>query len=120
MTDWIVWYDDQSSFSSDDGEAHEAPTEGFVCALGYDQDGERYIQNGWDFYHYDKETQTWWGCDRYGLHDRLRRNAIYAYKEGRTVSKLRFQEIMALAKNHPNFPMQRPYMARSKPCGDRP
>lgn len=120
MTDWVIYYDDGSSFSSCDGEPHEAPTEGFVCALGYDQDGERYIQNGWDFYHYDKETQTWWGCDRYGLHDRLRRNLIYAYKEGRTVSKLRFAEIMKTANDNPDFPLKRPIEPRSGPTGNRP
>jgi hypothetical protein len=99
---WRIFYDDGSTFDSTQGEPHEAPTEGFVCAVGYDETGSRYIMHGWDFYCFDEGQ--WWGMDRMGLHDRLRRNALYAYKEGRTVTKSRFSELTTRAHLDPDFP----------------
>lgn len=101
---WRIYYDLGLYFDSTMGQPHEAPSEGFICAIGYDEAGDRYIQHGWDFYCFDKESQQWWGCDRIGLHDRLRRNVMYAYKEGRTITKTRFQEIMHKAHSDTDFP----------------
>lgn len=102
MPAWRIYYSDGSSFSSDQGEPHEAPSEGFVCAVGYDEAARRYIMHGWDFYCW-AENQ-WWGMDRMGLHDRLRRNAVYAYKEGRTVTRDQFSALMDRAHTDPDFP----------------
>lgn len=103
---WRIYYADGSTFDSTMGEPHEAPPEGFVCAVGYDETGTRYIMHGWDFYQWDRDAAQWWGMDRTGLHDRLRRNLVYAYKEGRTVTKARFQELMNRAHADPDFPMR--------------
>lgn len=102
--DWRIYYDDGSTFDSLDGEPHEAPPEGFICAVGYTPEGSRYIMHGWNFYCYDKETTQWWGCDITGLHDRLRRNVMYAYKEGRTVASVKWQELMNRADRDTDFP----------------
>lgn len=102
--DWRIYYDDGSTFDSLMGEPHTAPPEGFVCAVGYDETGTRYIMHGWDFYQWDQEGSQWWGMDRFGLHDRLRRNLVYAYKEGRTVTKKAFNDLMAAADRDPDFP----------------
>lgn len=102
---WKIFYSDGSTFSFNQGTPEQAPSEGFVCAIGYDETGARYIQHGWDFYCYDLESQQWWGCDRYGLHDRLRRNVMYAYKEGRTLTKTKYQEIMSKAHKDLDFPL---------------
>jgi hypothetical protein len=105
LYDWRIYYDDGSTFDSSQGEPHEAPSHGFICAIGYDQDESRYIQSGWDHYRWDKETHSWWGTDLLGVFDRLRFNKeIYAYKEGRTVSKIAFQEIMDKAHRDKDFP----------------
>ena len=97
IPEWKIYYDDGSTFSDLDGEPHEAPPEGFICAVGWDENGDRYIMHGWDFYCWDLEANQWWGMDRCGLHDRLRRNKVYAYKEGRTVTKSAWQHIMGVA-----------------------
>lgn len=94
MKPWKIFYDDGTTFSSDDGQPHEAPAFGFICAVGYDERGERYTMKGWDHYCFDEETDQWWGMDLSGLFDRLARNKVYAYKMGRTVSKTRYQEIL--------------------------
>ena len=102
--EWRIYYDDGATFSNLDGEPDEAPPFGFICAVGYDETGKRYIMHGWDHYCWDKEAKQWWGMDQYGLIDRLARNLVYAYKQGRTVTKTRFQEIMQDANLDPDFP----------------
>lgn len=102
--EWRIYYDDGATFSSLDGTPEHAPPFGFICAIGYDETGTRYIMHGWDHYCWDKEAKQWWGMDQYGLIDRLARNLVYAYKQGRTVTKARFQEIMQAANLDPDFP----------------
>lgn len=104
MPSWRVYYEDGSTFSSDDGPPERAPPFGFICAIGYDETGGRYIMHGWDHYCWDVAAQQWWGMDLCGLIDRLARNVVTAYKQGRTVTKTRFQEIMQAANLDPEFP----------------
>ncbi len=103
---WRIYYADGSTFDSTDGEPHEAPTEGFICAVGYNESDERYIMHGWNFYCWDKTSSQWWGCDQFGLHDRLRRNVLYAYKEGRTICKTEWNHLMHSAHIDPDFPQR--------------
>ena len=104
LSDWRIYYDDGSTFSRLDGMPHEAPSVGFICSIGYDELGDRYIMHGWDHYCYDTASKQWWGMDHMGVFDRLRRNALYAYKEGRTVTKTEWQKILNLAHNDEDFP----------------
>ena len=94
---WKIYYDDGSTFSSADGPPDKAPSLGFICAVGYDESGDRYIMHGWDHYHWDVESQQWWGMDLQGLFDRLIRNKVFAYKMGRTVTKAQWLAIMKRA-----------------------
>lgn len=106
--DWRIYYDDGTTYDSSRGEPHEAPAAGFICAVGYEQDGNRYIMHGWDHYRYDRTIEQWWGMDLFGVFDRLRHGGeVYAYKEGRTVSKALFQKIMNDAHHDPQFPPRR-------------
>ena len=101
---WRIFYSDGSSFDSNDGEPHQAPSLGFICAVGYDEAGDRYIMHGWDHYCYDQETDQWWGCDTFGLFDRLCQNKIYAYKMGRTITKTEYRALMHRADQDKQFP----------------
>ena len=104
---WRIYYDDGSTFDSTMGEPHEAPAHGFVVAVGY-HGGKRYMMQGWDHYRWDRETGQWWGMDLFGVFDRLRFNKeIYAYKEGRTIDKLRWQDMLNRAHHDPDFPVTR-------------
>ena len=87
------------------GEPHEAPVEGFICAVGYDFMGTRYIQSGYNFYFWHKGEERWWGVDIAGLFDCLRRQIVYAYKEGRSIPRLEFQALMEAAHNDKDFPL---------------
>lgn len=101
---WKIFYDDGSTFSIEEGRPEDAPPLGFICAVGYDEANRRYIMHGWDHYCWDIESQQWWGMDMCGLFDRLTRNKVFAYKQGRTVTKDRFTELMQLAHNDHDFP----------------
>lgn len=103
---WRIFYDDGTTFSDLDGQPHEAPPRGFICAVGYDERGRRYIMHGWDHYYFDREANQWWGCEIHGLIDRLCMNRVYAYKLGRTVMVSEWQRLMAAADADPDFPVE--------------
>lgn len=117
MNQWRIYYDDGSTFSWLDGSPEDAPPEGVICIVGYKHSGKRYIAHGGaidspskgyaQFYCFDLETQEWWGMDYAGLLDRLRRNLIHAFKEGRSIPDERFQAIMQRAHEDPDFPQVR-------------
>lgn len=67
--DWRIYYSDGSTFSSLDGPIADAPKMGFICAVGYDESLNRYIQWEWGFYRYDLESLQWWGHDLFGIID---------------------------------------------------
>ena len=104
---WKIFYQDGTTFSSEDGKPCEAPPFGFICAIGYDEADRRYIMHGWDHYGWDIESQQWWGMDLCGLFDRLARNKVYAYKQGRTVTKDDFAAFLKQAHEDPDFPQVR-------------
>lgn len=104
--EWRIYYADGSTFDSEQGEPHEAPSWGFVVSLGYDQDGTRYMMQGWDYYRWDLDTGQWWGMDLIGFIDCSAQNLNYAIKIGRTVAKAQWQQILSEANNDPEFPMQ--------------
>jgi hypothetical protein len=111
---WKIYYSDGSTFDWRQGDPLEAPPEGVICIVGYKSNGKRYITHGGaidspskgyaQFYCFDIETEEWWGMDYAGLLDRLRRNLIYAFKEGRSVRDDLFQKIMHKAHTDPEFP----------------
>ena len=106
--DWRIYYDNGSTFDSNEGGPEDAPAHGFICAVGYEANGKRYIMHGWDHYRWDRDVGQWWGMDLFGVFDRLRFNKeVFAYKEGRTVSVAIWKEIMDRAHRDPDFPVER-------------
>jgi hypothetical protein len=104
---WAIFYEDGTEYHSYMGPPECAPALGFVCAIGYDEDGSRYIMHGYDHYRWDEDTNQWWGMDLVGLLDTLCRNKVKAYKMGRTVSKARFNKIMFKAHSHEDYPQNK-------------
>lgn len=78
LPEWRVFYWDEpeSSFDSNSGDPSQAPRDGFVCAIGYDEGGKRYIMHGWDFYRWDEDASQFWGMDIFGLLDWLKRRKM--------------------------------------------
>lgn len=104
---WKIFYSDGATFSSTEGSPEEAPSMGVICAVGYDESGDRYIMHGWDHYCWDVDSSQWWGMDMVGLFDRLTQNKVCAYKMGRTVIKKEFQALMQEAHTDPEFPQRK-------------
>lgn len=101
--DWRIYLSDGSTFDSLQGEPHEAPSEGFVCAVGYDETGSRYIMQSCDWYCFHKDQ--WWPFHTMdGLFNFLRKNGVYAFKCGETLTKTEFAEVLQRAHNDPDFP----------------
>ena len=86
------------------GEPHEAPPEGVLCIVAKRPDGKRYIASHTPFYCWDVESGEWWPIDMPGLLDRLRRNLIHAFKEGRSVVDEEFLAAHRRADQDPDFP----------------
>jgi len=48
--DWRIYYDDNTQFSSDDGEWEAAPADGVICVVVRSERTGRHIFQGSDFY----------------------------------------------------------------------
>jgi hypothetical protein len=117
---WRIYYSDGSTFDHTQGEPHEAPAEGVLCIVALDRHGRRYIASGHaadgrderlpgryaQFFRYDRDSGEWWPMDMPGLFDALRRNVVYAFKEGRSVDNEIFQAVLTRAHNDPDFSMR--------------
>lgn len=55
---WIIWYDDYSSFSNEDGEPWDAPRLNVVCVALYHQSCGRFLISG-DYYCWHFEDEEW-------------------------------------------------------------
>lgn len=104
MTKWRIYYSDGTTVDNTKGGPQYAPSYGIVCIVQPDDMVGRQIMHGWDWYYWHEETQQWWGCDIYGLLDRLLHNMqVTAVKQGRTVSNKDWQSIMQRANEDPDF-----------------
>lgn len=103
--DWRAFYADGSTFSSLEGSPADAPSDGFICAVGYDEGGKRYIMHSCNWYCWHKDQ--WWPFHTEdGLFNHLRKYGVYAFKTGETVTRTEFQRIMEEANQDPDFPVQ--------------
>jgi hypothetical protein len=73
MTDWIIWYDDKSSFSSDDGEPWDAPRDGVICISVARRACGRYVIHQTNFYCWHFEDNKWVPHDKSGERQYLRK-----------------------------------------------
>ena len=107
---WRLYYENGSTFTNLDGSPEDTPAYGFICAAFPDHDREgnsigRMVMWGWDRYFYHEDYNEWWGCDRFGLDDRMgHRLPVRAVLFGRTVHTTVFREIFERAANDPDFP----------------
>jgi hypothetical protein len=94
MERWIVWYDDFSSFCSDDYEPWEIPRDGVICiAVERDSCG-RYLISSRSYYCWHFQENQWVCHDRDGERQYLRKpGKEKVVLEGYEVSKDFYQEI---------------------------
>jgi hypothetical protein len=70
QAEWIVWYEDGTSFSHNDGAPHEAPRRGVLVVANADKEVGRVLHHRADFYIWHSDHQ-WLPADKWGLMDYL-------------------------------------------------
>lgn len=100
---WKVFYDDGATFSSADGEPHEAPARG-VQVIGQADPlvGRRLLTRG--YYWYDYDDDRWYGGDIFGLFDYLARPGHKTVKFGRTIPRADWEAVKQAANDDPDLP----------------
>jgi hypothetical protein len=100
MTDWIVWYDDETSFSSDDGQPWDAPRDGVVCITASKPSCGRFLIAWRSYYCWHFDEQQWVPHDRDGERQYLRKpGKEKVVLEGYELSKDFYQDI----KHHAEY-----------------
>jgi len=91
---WRIYYDDGSTFSSDDGLPEDAPGYG---VLAIEQDRENTVLCSQDFYLFRNDYGCWIEVHIEGLIDHLVTSAhhVRAVKAGRTVPLSVFKSVLA-------------------------
>lgn len=113
---WRIYYDDGMTFDSSDGEPDDAPSYGVIAICTRDDKCGRLVINGFDFYCFQTESEEWFGCDQWGLLDKLLHNLPFAsWKMGRTVRTEMFDCILHEAINDPDFPIKSAKLKRERP-----
>ncbi len=76
MVEWIIFYDDDTTFSSDDGAPGNAPREGVQCIAVADISCGHYVMAEQNWYAWHFEDDCWIAHDDAGMLQYLRRPGI--------------------------------------------
>jgi hypothetical protein len=75
---WVIYYNDESTFSNEDGKPEDAPKTGVLAVCHFTVDNRRQIEASKDFYYWDptpvykdESGGTFYGCDIAGLYQYL-------------------------------------------------
>jgi len=94
-----IYYDDDSTY---DGAVQLAPCEGVVVIVQEDTNVGREVLHIKDFYYH--EHGRWWGSDRWGMEDYLRRPGWRKIVAGRNTSYANYSTLYDKASRDPDFP----------------
>ena len=113
MADWIVFYADGSSFSSEDGAPEDAPRRGVEIIAQREDDSGRVLWWGHDYFWWLDGHRQWVGGDRIGLVEHLADPGSYkVVLIGKVVPYHAFREIYRQAVNDPRLPPKSTMMAQ--------
>jgi len=101
MVAWRIYYDDGGAFSSGSA-VEDAPCDGVIIIAQADHDVGKEILHRKDFYYW--ERGRWWGCDRYGLEDYLRRPGWKKVLAGRNTEHRNYSALYERARTDPDLP----------------
>lgn len=104
--EWRVYYDDGSTFDSDDGSVQDVPALGVQAVVCHDRCPDsatgRMVAHRFDFYWY--EGPEWFGGDLFGLFDYLVRPGMKKVVFGRSMAVTsEHQRIIDRACGDPDF-----------------
>ncbi len=89
---WKIWYDDGSTFSSDDGSPEEAPVDGILAILEKLTNNTILNHHGNEFYYWSGEN--WYAGNQASL-ERWMRVELPALKFGRWTKSSIWKEVIA-------------------------
>lgn len=102
MLSWRIYYSDDSTFDSSQGEPHESPPLGVQAIVQPDPDMGRVIEWGKDYYWWVGDR--WDGGDLFGLFDYLSQPGVKVVRFGRSMSNAAFRAVYARAVADQDFP----------------
>lgn len=105
-----VFYDDGSTY---DGAVELAPCEGVIIVVQDDPDVGRELLHIKDFYYW--EHGRWWGADRWGMEDYLRRPGWKKVLAGRNTSYANYSALYDRANHDPDFPPKSAFLLTEEP-----
>ena len=111
MADWVIWYQDESSFSSDDGLPQEAPTDGVICLAVSSIECGNYllhVHKEQNFYcwHQDEDPPQWVPHDADGLrqYKKFTDKKDWIILHGYWIGRPRYGRMVVRAQNDPRLP----------------
>jgi len=96
---WIIWYDDGSSFTSEDGQPYEAPRDGVQVVAVEHPNAGRLLWHSADYYCW--QDSEWVPRSLIGLMDYLRKSgAEKIVLQGRATAYKKFTDVYMIALNN--------------------
>lgn len=93
--EWRLYYEDGSTFDSDEGDPFDAPRTGVQVLVLFDEGGHPHLISQADYYYFEPERCAlgWWFADFPGMIDHLHRAARPLVLFGRMMQDSQFTEI---------------------------
>lgn len=106
---WRIYYDDGSTFDSNDGDPDQAPGYGVICIVQPDPDVGRTVMRRFDWYYWNALQSQWWGSsDLFSVLDHVLHRT--GFVDGRTICQARhavdYADICQRAEADPDFPIR--------------
>jgi hypothetical protein len=105
-----VYYDDGTTWSQG---IEDTPCEGVVVIVQDEPDVGREVLHIKDFYYW--EHGRWWGADRWGMEDYLRRPGWKKVLAGRNTFYANYADLYRQACSDPDFPPKSGYLLTESP-----
>jgi len=106
---WIIWYEDGTSFTDEDGAPESTPGWGVQAISQVSEDTGRYNECDADHYVWDLEHSIWLGVDHSGLLHYLALPGFKVVRHGTRVPDAVFQELMKKVEEDTRLPRRSAY-----------
>ena len=103
MRAWAIYYDDGSVIRDTDCLLANLPCDGVIIIAQADDVCGREILHLKDYYYWEQRFGRWFGCDRYGLEDYLRRPGWRKILAGRNTDYPVYSALFDRACNEPGM-----------------
>ncbi len=109
--DWIIYYGDDTEYTSDQGPPETAPTHNVIVVSTKNSETGRADLHKHNHYIY-KDGLDWIGVDFYGaldLHQNDPNREVHGWVSGRTIPSVKFNSILKKARSDLRLPSRSAY-----------